>query len=334
MSYLEAGIIEAQKIKITNHLNNLGINNIRKEIINGLTSEQKYISSKFFYDKKGSKLFEDITQLPEYYPTRTEMKILNSIAPELMSSLENIDIIELGSGDCSKIKILLSSIPEERLETINYIPVDVSQSTIYESAQSLMEIFPGLSINGLVADFMSQFEIIPDYTRRMYCFLGSTIGNFTDEIAKNFLKNLSSNMNSGDTLLLGVDLVKPIQILHNAYNDSQNVTADFNKNILNVLNDIIDSDFDINDFEHKAFFNEEHSRIEMHLIANKDIIIKSPYSKSDILIKNGENIHTENSNKYTHEHIKSFEKISGLKIKKTYTDSNNWFALVLFEKNI
>ena len=332
MNYIDTEIFEAQQIKITNYLNDLGIDKIRKEIIKGLTSKQKYISSKFFYNEKGSKLFEDITRLPEYYPTRTEKQILKEIAPELMSNLHNIDIVELGSGDCSKISILLKSIPTENLETVNYIPVDVSKSAIYESAQSLMEIFPGLSINGLVADFMNQLEIIPDNRKRMFCFLGSTIGNFTKDVTNDFLKNLSNNMNSGDTLLLGVDLVKPIQILHDAYNDSQNVTANFNKNILNVINDLIDSDFDINDFEHKAFFNQKKSRIEMHLIAYKDVTITLPYSKSKIEISKGENIHTENSYKYTPEKIIEFENISGLKIKETYTDPNNWFALVLFEK--
>lgn len=332
MNYIDTEIFEAQQIKITNYLNDLGIDNIRKEIFKGLTSKQKYISSKFFYNEKGSKLFEDITRLPEYYPTRTEKQILKEISPELMSNLHNIDIVELGSGDCSKISILLKSIPTENLETVNYIPVDVSKSAIYESTQSLMEIFPGLSINGLVADFMNQLEIIPDNRKRMFCFLGSTIGNFTKDVTNDFLKNLSNNMNSGDTLLLGVDLVKPIQILHDAYNDSQNVTANFNKNILNVINDLIDSDFDINDFEHKAFFNQKKSRIEMHLIAYKDVTITLPYSKSKIEISKGENIHTENSYKYTPEKIIEFENISGLKIKKTYTDPNNWFALVLFEK--
>ena len=332
MNYIETAIIEAQHIKITNHLNDLGIDNIRKEIIQGLISKQKYISSKFFYDKKGSKLFEDITHLSEYYPTRTEKEILKRIAPELMKNLQNTDIVELGSGDCSKIRILLNSIPNENLESINYIPVDVSQSAIYESAQSLIELFPNLSINGLVADFINQLDIVPSDNKRMFCFLGSTIGNFTKDVANYFLKNLSDNMNSGDTFLLGVDLVKPIPILHDAYNDSQNVTANFNKNILNVINNIIESDFNINDFEHKAFFNEDKSRIEMHLIASKDLTVTIPFSRSNIIITKGENIHTENSYKYSLNQINKIKKTTGLTIQRTFTDSNSWFALVLFEK--
>jgi len=332
MNYNQPEVIEIQKVKITNHLNAIGIENVRKEILDGLNSKQKYISSKFFYDEKGSKLFEDITQLPEYYPTRTEKTILKDISPELMDNLENVDIIELGSGDCSKIKIVLDSISEENLKTITYIPVDVSKSAIYKSAQELVEKFPYLTINGLVADLINQIDLIPANNKRIFCFLGSTLGNFTKDISNDFLKSLSSNMNDGDTFLLGLDLVKPLDILHNAYNDNQGVTAAFNRNILNVINDIIDSDFNINDFEHKAFFNEEESRIEMHLIANKDIIVNSPFSNSEIKIIKGENIHTENSYKYSTNQIKEFEVNTGLTIKKTYTDKNKWFALVLFQK--
>ena len=331
-NYIDTEVIEARKIKITNHLNNLGIENIRKEIITGLTSKQKNISSKFFYDKTGSKLFEDITRLPEYYPTRTEKQILKTIAPKLMHNLRHTDIIELGSGDCSKISLLLNSIPKENLETIKYIPVDVSQSAIYESAKSLTELFPNLAIKGLVADFINQLDLIPKKSKRMLIFLGSTLGNFTENVANQFLKDLSTSLNSGDTFLLGVDLVKPTNILYDAYNDSQEVTAEFNKNILNVINDLIESDFNINDFEHKAFFNQEYSRIEMHLIANKDIVVNSAFSKSPFKFKKGENIHTENSYKYSFNKITDFQKTSNLKIKEIYTDQNEWFALILFEK--
>lgn len=332
MSYTETSVIEARQIKIYNHLIDLGIDNVRQEIIQGLLSKQKYISSKFFYDKRGSKLFEDITNLPEYYPTRTEKGILKKIAPELMMNLRNTDIVELGSGDCSKIKILLNSVQNENLSVINYIPVDVSQSAIKESADELIELFPELSINGLVADFTNQLNIIPENKQRLFLFLGSTLGNFTEEEVNKFLTELSSIMNPGDSFLLGVDLVKPLLVLHNAYNDSQNITADFNKNILNVINSIIESDFNPNDFEHKAFFNNEKSRIEMHLIAKRDLNVTSPFIESDIQIKKDENIHTENSYKFSFEQIKNFEKITGLTIKETYTDANNWFALILFNK--
>ncbi len=332
MNYIETEVIEAQHIKITNHLNDLGIETVRKEIIEGLIANEKRISSKFFYDEKGSKLFEDITHLPEYYPTRTEISILEKIAPELMKDLKNIDLVELGSGDCSKISILIDSISSGNLETINYIPIDVSQSAIYDAAQILVERFPEISVNGLVSDFINQLDLIPKARKRMFFFLGSTLGNFTKSAADQFLSNLSSNMNPGDQFLLGVDLKKSENILHAAYNDKQNVTAQFNKNILNVVNDIIDSDFNSEDFEHSAFFNKEESRIEMHLIAKKDLIIHTPYSSSGISFKKNENIHTENSYKYTLNRMRDFESSTNLKIKQIYTDPNNWFALVLFQK--
>lgn len=332
MSYLETEIITRKSIKIVNHLTELGIKNIRHEIIKGLTAENKYISSKFFYDKKGSKLFEEITQLPEYYPTRIEKSILHEIAPKLMYNLKNTDVVELGSGDCSKITILLSAVNQENLASINYIPVDISRSAINEAAQELVEKFPELSVNGLVADFFTQLSVLPNKRKRLFFFLGSTLGNFTEEITDSFLVNLSSIMNKQDSFLLGVDLVKSPEILHKAYNDIKNVTADFNKNILNAVNNIIESTFDIADFEHHAFFNKEKSRIEMHLIANKDVTINSAFHNDKIQIKKGEKIHTENSCKYSIERIKKLGEITGLKIKDIHTDSNNWFALVHFKK--
>jgi L-histidine N-alpha-methyltransferase len=310
MSYLETEIVEALPVFISNHIKELGIDNIQKEIIDGLNSEYKHISSKYFYDEKGSKLFEDITRLPEYYPTRTEKKILEEIAPELMHNIQNIDLVELGSGDSSKINILLNSVPKENIETITYTPVDVSHSAIQGSAEKLIHSFPGITINGLVADFINQLDLIPSERQRMFFFLGSTIGNFNEETTHKFLKDLSSSMNIGDTFLLGLDLVKPIKVLHDAYNDSQNVTAEFNKNILNVINDIINTDFDPNDFKHKAFFNQEKSRIEMHLVANKNIEVNSPYSSLPFKFRKGESIHTENSYKFSFEQIKNFEKIT------------------------
>lgn len=320
------------QITISNHVNDLGIENIRKEIIEGLVSDQKYISSKYFYDSKGSKLFEKITQLPEYYPTRTEKGILEQIAHDLMHDLNYTDIVELGSGDCSKISILLNALQQENLANINYIPVDISYSAIQNSAEQLIERFPDLTINGIVADFIHQIDLIPADNQRMFCFLGSTLGNFNDEVAREFILTLSENMNEGDTFLLGLDLVKPAQTLHDAYNDAQGITAKFNKNILHVVNELIESEIDSEKFEHQAFFNEDKSRIEMHLKAKEDVRINSPHLDQEILLNKGETIHTENSYKFTPDQISELEKTSGLKINQLFTDENSWFTLILFEK--
>jgi L-histidine N-alpha-methyltransferase len=332
MTYITTDVIDDKQISISNHLPDLGIDNIRKEIIESLSSEPKFISSKFFYDDRGSRLFEKITNLPEYYPTRTEKSILKKIAPDLMKDSKNISIVELGSGDHSKINILLSAIKSENLKTINYVPIDVSHSAIKNASDKLIELYPGIQINGLIADFIHQLDLIPAKNKRMFCFLGSTLGNFDENIANEFLKNLSSNMNPGDTFLLGLDLVKPVHILHNAYNDSQKVTAEFNKNILNNINEIIKSNLNPDDFEHEAFFNDSKSRIEMHLKATKDILVSSPYMQSSIEIIKGETMQTENSYKFSINRINEIADQTHLKIKEIFTDKNDWFALVHFIK--
>ena len=333
MSYTDIyDLVVEQKIKITNHLTDLGIRNVRNEIVKGLQSERKYISSKFFYDKKGSILFEEITKLHEYYPTRTEKSILKKKSHEIMSAFRNADVVELGSGDCSKISIILNTVTQDSLSSINYIPVDISQSAIHESAHKLVEKFPELSIKGIVADFFSQLHLIPNGRKRIFFFLGSTLGNFSKTQENSFLVNLSSNLCKGDAFVLGLDLVKPVEILHKAYNDTKNITADFNKNILSSVNNIIQTNFNQNDFEHYAFFNKNESRIEMHLLANKDVNVTSPWFENDLLLKKGESIHTENSYKYSEEKIQRFSELMGLKIKKLHKDDNDWFALVHFEK--
>lgn len=334
MNFSETGILQQEKVKIKNLLPDIGIEQARQEIIDGLSSKTPSISSKFFYDKKGSLLFEEITQLKEYYPTRTEKVILTAIAPELVNRNKSFEIIELGSGDCSKISILLKA-AEQNIRNIKYIPVDFSQSAISDSASTLSERYPELEIDGYVADFIHQLNLIPHSEKeRIVCFLGSTIGNFNKTEAKEIIKNLSEGILRNDTLLLGFDLVKPEKILDAAYNDSLGVTERFNKNILNVVNTIIQSDFSLNDFDHRAFFNADKSRIEMHLIANSDVEVHSPFFEHTIRFQKGESIQTENSHKYSRESIQELICETGLEINRFHTDSDNWFALVEFVRKV
>jgi L-histidine N-alpha-methyltransferase len=286
-----------------------------------------------FYDEKGSKLFEEITKLPEYYLTSTELELLNDVAIELCYNLKNIDIVEFGSGDCTKISILLDAIPDEFIDTICYIPFDVSVVAVEKSSNILLERFPGIKIHGIVADFISQLDVIPKDRKKVYCFLGSTIGNFSIKNATQFLIDLNEIMQTDDLLLLGFDMLKNKEILEKAYNDSKNVTEKFNKNILNVVNEHIGTNFDPDNFEHIAFFNEDFSRIEMHLKAIKDLDIYCPICPINIEIKNGETIHTENSYKFKFEDIKNIASCAGLEIKKIFTDEDKWFSLVLLNKN-
>jgi len=304
---------------------------LRKELLEGLTAEQMYISSKFFYDSNGSSLFEWITQLPEYYPTRTEKYIIKKYSRELFGHLSHIDLVELGSGDCSKISLVLRSIDKKHLHTIIYRPIDFSSSSLNTSKKILNTSFPDLKIKSKKADF-TQLHELPNGQPRIICFFGSTIGNFEPEQTEILLNRLSKIMNSGDQLIMGLDLIKDINVLEAAYNDSQRITEAFNKNILRACNNTLGTNFLTPDFKHVAYFNQTKNRIEMHLRALNDVFIKSHYFNGRIIIKKGETIHTENSHKYDRESISEMANLSGLTIKNIYNDPCNWFALVQLTK--
>lgn len=333
MSFNKMVTFDHPNIKIDNLLPQIGRDEVINSILAGLTNKSKCISSIFFYDEFGSKLFEEITHLPEYYIPRIEKSLILKAAAYLNEWLQDANIVEYGCGDCSKISILLESVSTEKLDTILYTPVDVSRNTILETANILTNTFCELQVNVVLADFVKQVELIPAEGKRIFCLFGSTIGNLTREQSFVFCKKVAKIMSSDDYFLLGVDMVKDRKVLFNAYNDSLNITSDFNKNILNVVNKRIETDFDPGSFEHLAFFNEEQTRIEMHLKAKKDIETMSPYSSTKILVKKGETIHTENSHKYTNEEIEKLAKTAGLNIQKIFTDQQNWFSLVLFNKN-
>jgi len=333
MNFNETGIFQQQKIKRKNLLPENGIEQARQEIIAGLTSSFPHISSKYFYDETGSELFEEITHLDEYYPTRTEKSILENITHELMNRNTAFEIIELGSGDCSKITVLLNAVDKYNLQNITYLPVDFSSSAVEKSSNELSIRFPDLEINGYVADFIHQLNLIPHSNKpRLICFLGSTIGNFAKKESGEMMQNLAAGLLEGDSLLVGFDLVKPETVLHAAYNDSKGTTKAFNLNILEVVNKIIKSDFKTECFNHSSFFNKEKSRIEMHLIANQDCVVISSFIEKQLRFKKGDSIHTENSHKFTSELIQQLAENANLQIKNYHTDSKKWFALVEFEK--
>lgn len=332
VNYLEKTIKRPSAIKITNNLKELGDTNIKKEIFDGLLSHPKYISSKFFYDSYGSKLFEEITKLDEYYPTRTEKSILNSFITNLNLDFKNLNIIELGSGDHSKISLLLKQIPDNLLSTITYYPVDISRSAVEESSINLLKEFSDLNINGIITDFMHNLILPKSDERRLVCFLGSTIGNLSPDEVNNFMKKIGNDLNVGDVFLLGIDMVKDKNILHCAYNDTRKITAEFNKNILNVINEIMQSNFDNSNFEHLAFYNEQKQRIEMYLVANCDMTISLGSNYDNIQIEKGEKIRTEYSHKFSTENIEQFGSLSGLEIENIFTDKKKWYSLVQFVK--
>lgn len=332
MNYNEVGVFQKQKIQLKSLLPEMGLKQVQKEIVAGLSKTNPEISSKYFYDKKGSELFEDITHLNEYYPTRTEQQILNRIAPEIMNRNTEYEIVELGSGDCSKISILLDAVEKENIAGVNYVPVDISESAIKKSAHQLAERFQLLTVKGFVADFIQQFHLIEHSKKvRLICLLGSTIGNFTEKQSKTIIGNLSQAMLPTDSLLMGFDLIKPVSVLEAAYNDKKGVTALFNKNILNVVNNIIDADFKPQNFDHYSFFNSKKSRIEMHLVANKNCRVSSSCLPETLNFQKGDSIHTENSHKYSIATIENLIAETHLKIENIYYDTKKWFALVEFK---
>lgn len=287
----------------------------------------------FFYDEHGSKLFEQITQLPEYYLTRTELPLIKQAAKEIATKLTDFDIVEFGSGDCTKISVILKNIPPRTRNTVCYRPIDISQTAITESADFLLQQFPDITIQGIVADFMTQLQMIPHHKTTVFCFLGSTIGNFDMDEAVQFLSNIRNHMDGDDLLLVGFDMQKNKTILEKAYNDSEEITKLFNKNILNVINAQVGTQFDAEKFNHVAFYNESLSRIEMHLQATEDMQISCPYLDSPLFLKEGERIHTENSYKFSKNQIEQLAKKTGLSINNHYTDEQQWFSLVVFKKD-
>lgn len=319
------------KVELSNFLKGENREELISEIFSGLSASQKYISSRFFYDKTGSELFEEITALPEYYPTRTEKSILKRVAPEILAVDRNDAIVELGSGDCSKISILLDAIDERDLESIHYFPVDISEAAILKSAGWLSQRYPEVKIHGLLADFMKHLNVVPGEGNRMICFFGSTLGNFTRQQAMGYIKEIKELMHPGDSLILGLDMVKDIETVESAYNDRKGVTAAFNKNILNVINRVAKTNFNPEYFDHQAFYNRLKDRIEMHLVAKRPMEVCSPYNRENLILYKGETIHTENSHKFSREHIAQLAATSGLSLSKIYTDRKNWFSVVHFK---
>jgi L-histidine N-alpha-methyltransferase len=337
MNYTDHDTLIISDVQILNLLPDIGIEKAREEIIAGLVARPKYVSPKFFYDKKGSELFEEITRLEEYYPTRTEKHILGSLFEHISMDFENLDIVELGSGDASKIKLLLKQIPEEHHDCITYYPLDISHSAIEKSTRELSLQFPSIKLKGIVADFFHQLNVLPSNRRKLVCFLGSTLGNLSAEEAEEFMKLLGSEMRTGDAFILGVDMVKDKDVLERAYNDSQGITEAFNLNILHVINRLTGSQFNPSDFEHVSFFNVHQNRVEMHLRAVKEIDLAiQDNGRSGKPVKvhfdKGEGIHTENSYKFTEKRIRQLGQWADLKMESVISDPKQWFSIVHFQK--
>jgi dimethylhistidine N-methyltransferase len=299
-------------------------NGILDEVINGLNQEQKQLPTKLFYDEKGSALFNEICELEEYYPTRTEMQIMQDNIEEIGSLLgEGTLLIEFGSGSSTKIRLLLEHIPG----LAGYVPMDISAELLIQSAELLRKDYPGLNIYPLAADYTKDFDlpfIEQPYDHIAAYYPGSTIGNFKPNEARIFLKRVAKIIGKNGGMLIGVDLKKDRKTLEAAYNDAKGITAEFNLNILTHINNKLYSNFDANKFRHFAFYNEKESRIEMHLLSNKEQKVR--LNGFSLHIKKDENILTEYSYKYS---VEEFAQLVSdiFEVRKIWTDKNNFFSI-------
>jgi len=297
------------------------------EILAGLYQKQKNINPKFFYDTHGSELFERITKLPEYYPTRTERTLYVKHANEIAEYCgQNCVLIEPGSGSSEKVRLLLES-----LKPTAYVPMDIAKEFLQRSAVKLGKEFSWLNIHAVCADFGSYGEApkgLPE-GKRVIFYPGSTLGNMTPDTAKQFLIDLRPWLGHDGGMLIGIDLHKPADILTAAYNDKEGVTAAFNLNVLNHINRLTNSNFDLTNFSHRAFYNVTLQRIEMHLESNLDHIVR--VGDSAISFAKGETIHTENSYKYTQESFEQLAEEAGFRVRQSWLDDKQLFSIHYLE---
>ncbi|MFE7182200.1 L-histidine N(alpha)-methyltransferase [Streptomyces erythrochromogenes] len=298
---------------------------LRADVLHGLTHTPKVLPPKWFYDARGSELFEEITRLPEYYPTRAEREILLERAREIAAESGARTLVELGSGSSEKTRHLIEAMPA--LDT--YVPVDVSESALRGAATALLADHPGLRVHALLADFTRAMQLPDSPGPRLVVFLGGTIGNLLPPERAVFLASVRAMLSPGDALLMGTDLVKDEAVLVAAYDDARGVTAEFNKNVLAVINRELDADFHTADFEHVAVWNREQEWIEMRLRARSELTVKVRALDLVVPFAEGEEILTEVSAKFRREGVRKELAAAGLELTQWWTDAAGRFALSL-----
>ncbi|MFJ2775734.1 L-histidine N(alpha)-methyltransferase [Kitasatospora sp. NPDC087315] len=301
---------------------------LRHDVRRGLTAEPKWLPPKWFYDARGSELFEEITRLPEYYPTRAERAILTARAGEIAAATRARTLVELGSGSSEKTRLLLSALRD--LGTLHtYVPVDVSESALASAGEALAAEYPGLAVHGVLADFTARLGLPPDGGPRLVAFLGGTLGNLLPAERATFLRGLRAALDPGDFLLLGTDLVKDPRVLVAAYDDAAGVTAEFNRNVLNVLNRELEADFDPDAFEHVAVWDAGQEWIEMRLRSLRAQTVKIPALNLPVHFDRGEELRTEVSAKFRQERVTEELAAAGLRLDHWWTDDEGRFGLSL-----
>jgi L-histidine N-alpha-methyltransferase len=297
-----------------------------EDVRDGLTRSLKELPPKYFYDERGSELYDRITTLPEYYPTRAERQILNRHAPEIVGASDAEELVELGSGTASKTRALLYAMAGHG-SLRRYVPFDFDPSVVEACAAELTELYPGLAVHGVVGDFGRDLHCIPDGERRLFAFLGGTIGNLLPGERRRFLRRLRAQMDRDDRLVIGTDLVKDRSVLEAAYNDSEGVTAEFNRNVLRVINAGLDANFDPDAFEHVAFFDEANSWIEMRLRAKGAQRVQIDGADLEITFADGEEMRTEISAKFTRDAVDRELRQAGFRLDEFFTDGSALFGL-------
>ena len=296
----------------------------------GLSASPKWLPSKLFYDEAGSALFEQITELPEYYLTRTERSIFESFSGEMLQAAgSSLTLVELGAGTASKTCVLIEELLQRQSRALFY-PIDVSPSALQEAEKQLARQFPQLRVNPIVADYTGGVEALNRVTgRKLVLYIGSSIGNFEPDESVRMLRRIRRSMRAGDALLLGADFAKSPKILIPAYDDSRGVTAAFNKNILARLNRELDADFDLEAFRHVALWNKRCSRMEIYLESLRQQHVFLAAIDLDLRFAEAERIHTENSYKYTMGMIEAILRESGFTLEQSWNDRQNWFGVHL-----
>jgi dimethylhistidine N-methyltransferase len=302
------------------------------DVIAGLTQEQKTIPCHYLYDDRGSEIFEQICELPEYYPTRTEAQILEDNGSAIAQTTGNCELIELGSGSSTKTRLLFHAY-QALGYPLHYIPIDVSAGMLEASAKQLLSEYPSLEIHGLVGTYKQALQHLPPSTlsKRMVFFLGSSLGNFAPKQCQEIFQEVKNALNPGDYFLLGLDLQKSKDILEPAYNDSQGVTAEFNYNLLDHLNRRFQGNFNRNNFQHWTFYNTELGQIETYLRSTQPQTVQLKALDLTAEFGEGETINTEISRKFNLQEMEQELAQEGLKVLNTWTDSHDWFALLLCE---
>ena len=304
-----------------------------RDVRAGLASPPRHLSPKYLYDAEGSRIYEEITRLEEYYPFRTERGILTKNAGAIADASCPQVVIEFGSGAASKTRILLDEL-EARGVLAGYGAIEVSKSALKRSLEGLAAAYPGITCKGLVADFNGPVELPFRGARRLLLFLGSTIGNLDERASHDLLTGAREAMDPRDRFLVGFDLVKDKAVMERAYDDARGVTARFNLNLLARLNRELEADFDPSQFRHKAFFDEESSQIEMHLESRTRQTVHIPGAGVSFTMEPGETIHTEVSRKFEKTQVLRMAETAGLELDRWMTDERQYFGLALFKKAV